>query len=311
MPKRLQHGPKPAFDWHFLLPQYWLWWVAIGMLWTLTFLNWSRQYRLAQHIGRLGYRWAHKRRHETLVNLALCFPDKSADEHDTMAREVFINAAIGLFESLDAWYRPERFWGKVTISGLHHIVNAQQADQSILLLGAHYSLLDLGGLICNWFFQASIVYRPQNNALFEWLIYRARLSIYRQQISYHDMRSLVRALKSKHIVWYTPDQDFGLKQGIMAPFFGVSAATITIPRRLAAIDKSAVMGIHFYRQDDRRPHYHITITAPLTDYPGPDEHADAVRVNELLESMISIAPTQYMWFHRRFKTRPPGEKSIY
>jgi KDO2-lipid IV(A) lauroyltransferase len=112
-------------------------------------------------------------------------------------------------------------------------------------------------------------------------------------------------------VWYTPDQDFGLKQGVMAPFFGVPAATLTAQRRLVKLDQSAVMAVHFYRQDDRRPHYHMTLTPVLEHYPSADEVADATRINELLESLIRIAPTQYMWFHRRFKTRPNGMEKVY
>lgn len=307
------HQPpaKAPFSLRFLMPQYWGIWLALLLFLPLAFLPWPLQYRLGCAIGWLAHRLARRRKSDTLINLSLCFAELDPQARADMCRDVFRQAGIGLFESLSAWYAPQKFERKVTISGLHHLVEAQQAGKSVLLLGAHYSLLDLGGRLASWFFAPDIVYRPQNNPLLEWLICRARQPIYRQQIDHKDMRTLARALKNKHIVWYTPDQDFGLKQGVMAKFFGVDAATLTAQRRLCQIDQSAVLAIHFYRQDDKRPHYHITITAPLTDYPSLDEVADANRVNELLESLIRIAPTQYMWFHRRFKTRPQGYDRVY
>lgn len=301
----------PQFSSGFLAPRYWGVWLAIFILLPMAYLPWRLQCWIGRGLGNLIWRFGRRRRHDTLTNLALCFPEQNPEAHQQMGREVFQNAGIGVFESLSAWLKPERFRRKVTISGLHHLVEAQQQNRSILLLGAHYTMLDLGGLLGSWFFNVDTVYRPQNNPLLEWIITRLRTPIYQEQIDHDDMRKLVRALKAKHVVWYTPDQDFGLKQGVMADFFGVPAATLTAQRRLARIDNSAVLAIHFCRQDDRRPHYHLTITAPLTDYPSADELADAQRVNQLLEGLIRIAPTQYMWFHRRFKTRPEGMPKVY
>ena len=301
----------PTFSSRLLAPRYWGIWLAIMILLPMAYLPWRLQRSIGRGLGNLIWRFGRRRRHDTLTNLALCFPEHDLDARQQMGREVFQNAGIGVFESLSAWLRPQRFRRKVTISGLHHLVESQQQQRSILLLGAHYTMLDLGGLLGSWFFKVDTVYRPQNNPLLEWIITRLRTPIYQEQIDHDDIRKLVRALKAKHVVWYTPDQDFGLKQGVMADFFGVPAATLTAQRRLAKIDNSEVLAIHFYRQDDRRPHYHLTITAPLTDYPSADEVADAQRVNQLLEGLIRIAPTQYMWFHRRFKTRPEGMPKVY
>lgn len=301
----------PPFDTRFLHPRFWGIWIGLFILWPLAFLPWSIQRVLGIGLGDAFWLLGKRRRQDTQTNLRLCFPEYNDDERRHMSREVFRQAGMGIFESLSAWYSPKRFERSITISGLHHLVEQQQAGHSVLLLGAHYTSLDLAGLLASKFFAVDTVYRPQNNPLLEWVIYRARFPIYGEQIDHDDMRKLVRCLKNKHVVWYTPDQDFGLKQGVMAPFFGVPAATVTAQRRLCKIDQSAVLAVHFYRQDDRRPHYHITITPLLSDYPSTDEVADATRVNQLLESLIRIAPTQYMWFHRRFKTRPNGMPKVY
>jgi len=303
--------PLPSFSARFLMPQFWGVWILLALLIPWAFLPWVIQYRLGRGLGTLIHALARRRRRDTLINLQLCFPELDDAARQRMCLEVFQNAGIGVLESLKAWYRPQTFARKVTISGLHHLVEAQQQGRSIRLLGAHYSQLDLGGLLGSLFFDVSTVYRPQNNPLLEWLICRLRAPIYVHQIDHDDIRKLVRALRNKGVVWYTPDQDFGLKQGVMAPFFGVPAATLTAQRRLVKLDQSAVMAIHFYRQDDHRPHYHLTLTPVLADYPSADEVADATRINELLESLIRIAPTQYMWFHRRFKTRPNGMEKVY
>lgn len=302
---------RPGFQSRFLLPQHWGIWIGLGLLWLLCWLPWRVQLGLGRQIGHLGWALAGKRRRDTLTNLALCFPELDETERVRMGREVFVQASIGLFESLRAWWRPDTLKKNLTISGVHHVIERLRAGQGVLVLGGHYTLLDLGGLLCSQFFQADIVYRPQNNPLLEWLITRVRQPIYGVQIDHDDVRTLVRSLKAGHAVWYTPDQDFGLTHGVMAPFFGVPAATVTAQRRLARMAQCPVLLVHFYRQDDRRPHYHVTFTPVVDHYPSGDELADATRINQLLEGLIRIAPTQYMWFHRRFKTQPAGQLNPY
>lgn len=357
----------PPFQPAFLAPRYWLIWLALGLLIPLAYLPWRLQWWLGHALGNLAWRLAgrRRRRRDTLINLAICFPQLPAVQREQWGRDVFVQAMLGLMETLSAWYAPKRYTRKVTIDGLHHLLEARQRG-NVLLLGAHYTLLDAGGYLATRFFPASIVYRPQNNPLLEWLITRARAPIFTHQIDHDDMRTLLRLLKqpvtaisqltapavsasvspSMHtptpgpapdcsvlpapaepaiaassdrvasdtlgqVIWYTPDQDFGLRQGVMAPFFGHPAATLTAHRRLARLPQVQVMAIQFARVDDRRPHYHIHLTPVLTDFPGSSETADAERTNRLLEQLISKAPTQYMWFHRRFKTQPDNLPNPY
>ncbi len=124
------------------------------------------------------------------------------------------------------------------LKGLEHIQNAQAEGKGVLLLGTHSTLLDAGGYLCAQFFDPDVVYRPQNNPLLDMLIVRCRATIYANQIDHDDMRGLIRNLKNGHAIWYSPDQDFGLKQGVMAPFFGTPAATVTAHRRLLKICES-------------------------------------------------------------------------
>lgn len=316
-----QTSQKKPFLAEFLLPKYWGIWLAFAIFLPLIFLPLRWQFKLGKWLGDLVYSLAHRRRQDTLINLKLCFPEKSDDERLEMAKNVFINAGVGIFESLCAWFRPDVFTRQVTVSGLQHVITAQKAGKAVIILGAHYTMLDLGGRLASMFIPVDIVYRPQNNKLLEWFIYNARLKIYNDQIAHQDMRHLAKSLKNGHIIWYTPDQDFGLKQGVMANFFGVQGATLTAQRRLATINKKqggdkanppAVVVIHFYREtpvdmpSGKRPHYHIQFSPVLDNYPSDNELVDAERVNRMLENFIRIDATQYMWFHRRFKTQPDG-----
>lgn len=301
-----------AFRPGLLHPRYWaIWFLFVPLLVLAALLPWAVQQRLGRGLGWLLWRFIGQRRRDTETNIALCFPEKSEAERAGMVRDVFRNGGLSLFETANAWLRPVGYYDhRVTATGLEHLEAALARGKGVLLLGAHYSFVDLCGLLAMRFFAVDIVYRPQNNPALEWLIRRCRRRIYGVQIDHDNMRQLIRALKDNHVVWYTPDQDFGLKQGVFAPFFGVSAATLTSPRRLQKINGSPVLFVHF-RRLGLEERYEMLITPPLDAYPSDDVVADATRVNAMLETLIRRSPTQYMWYHRRFKTRPPGEPMPY
>ncbi|ALH95098.1 lauroyl acyltransferase [Acinetobacter equi] len=304
---------KPGeFQWSFLLPKYWGIWIGITFLMFLAILPWSIQYRLATALGRFSFRHLKSRRKTTIRNLEVCFPEWNQEQVLQNAEQVFIDQMLGVFETLNAWYCPKWFDGRVEMEGLEHIENAQAQGKGALLLGTHSTLLDAGGYVCAQYFDPDVVYRPQNNPLLDMFIYRCRSTIYTHQIDHDDMRGLIRHLKNGRAIWYSPDQDFGLKQGVMAPFFGVPAATVTAHRRLLKMTKAEAIPLYFYRDGDiKNPKYKVLIEPPVENLPSDDELDDATRTNLIIERQLRIAPTQYMWFHRRFKTRPEGWDKIY
>ncbi len=300
------------FQWSFLLPQYWGIWIGIVLLMLLAILPWAIQYRLAHFLGTLAFKQLKSRRKTTLRNLEVCFPEWSPEQRQENARQVFVDQMLGIFETLNAWYCPQWFENRMTIQGLEHLKQAQENGQGVLLLGTHSTLLDAGGYLCSQYLTLGVVYRPQNNPLLDMLIYRCRATIYTQQIDHDDMRGLIRSLKEGQAIWYSPDQDFGLKQGIMAPFFGVPAATVTAHRRLLKMAKAVAVPLYFYRTGDiKDPRYQVLIEPIVASIPSDSELDDAILVNKIIENQLRIAPTQYMWFHRRFKTRPDGYDEIY
>lgn len=312
--KQNEAGDKLPFKWAFFHPKYWGIWLLLALLLPMVWLPLWVQFWLGRQLGIVIFKIAKRRQKDTLINLSLAFPQKSDDERFTLAKDVFINQGIGIFESLCAWLRPNVFVKCVTIEGLQHLICAKNSGKSVLLLGAHYTILDLGGRLFAQFSPIDCVYRPQNNPFLNWLIVKFRSTIYEKQIQSRDMRTLAARLQKGKVIWYTPDQDFGLNNGVMATFFGVPCATITAQRRLAKLNKKnppAVIMIHMYRQSPailmrgKRPHYHLSLT-PINNYPSDDELADANHINALLATQLSKDLSQYMWFHRRFKTQTDG-----
>lgn len=313
--KQTHKADAKPFEWRFLSPKYWGIWLLFLLILPMIYLPLRWQFWLGKQIGKLVHRLAKRRVQDTLTNLTLAFPQYSDAQKQMLAKQVFINQGIGIFESLCAWFRPNHFVRTFSISGLQHLVNAQKEGKAVILLGGHYTTLDLGGRLCTQFFAADCVYRPQNNPMLEWFIYNGRRQIFDEQISSRDMKKLITRIKAGKVIWYSPDQDFGLEHGVMATFFGVPAATITAQRRLALMDKKnppAVMMMDMVRQTPdyipkgKRPHYHITLSPVLEQYPSDDEVFDAERINRLIEANINKDPAQWMWFHRRFKNQADG-----
>lgn len=315
--KQSHIAKRLPFQFAFLHPRYWGIWLMLIVILPLILLPLRGQFWLGRHIGIIAFHLAKKRQKDTLTNLRLAYPDKDDTQRFAIAKQVFINQGIGIFESLCAWWRPEVFVRTFSISGLQHLVQAQKQGRAVILLGMHFTVLDLGGRIATQFFAADCVYRKQNNPLLEWLVYNSRVRIFDEQIAHKDMRKLATRLKAGKIIWYTPDQDFGLEHGVMAEFFGVPAATITAQRRFARLGNKqkppALIMMSFARQTPdfiakgKRPHYHLSLSPILDNYPSDDELLDAIRLNQLIENAIRQNPTQWMWFHRRFKTQADGK----
>ena len=314
--KQTHVADKMPFRLEFLKMRYWGIWLVFILFLPMIYLPLRIQFIIGRKIGELAFIFIKKRVKDTLTNLTLAFPEKSDDEKDLIARQVFVNQGIGIFETLNAWFRPNVFKRTFSISGLQHLVNAQKEHKAVILLGGHFTTLDLGGRLCTQFFGVDCMYRPQNNPLLEWFIYNSRRCIFDEQISSRDMKKLISRIKAGRVIWYSPDQDFGLEHGVMATFFNVPAATITAHRRFVGFNKKnppvfIVMDMIRQTPDNipksRRPHYHISLSPVLDNFPSDDEKVDAQRINEMFETNIKKDITQWMWFHRRFKTQSSGK----
>jgi len=294
-------------DLSFRAPRYWGVWLLIGLLTGIAKLPWSLQVKIAKALGGLLLFAAKRRRHIVETNLRLCFPEWNQTERQEKVKEVFFHNALGFIEAANAYHRnTESLRKNVTIIGLEHLNAAKEQGRGVLLVGAHYSHLDLGGALVSLVTPVSAIYRPNDNPLMNNYIIKGRMGFMKGVIKRTDMRSIVKALKKDEVVWYPPDQDYGQEHAAYAPFFGVTAATIIATSRLVKFNQSPVVMLS-YRRDDKG-HYILEFSPAPEQFPSGDDHTDATLINAALEENIRKAPTQYMWTHRRFKNQPDEKK---
>jgi len=294
-----------------LHPKFWAHWLIIILLRIIISLPFNMQIIIARKLGYILYRFSFRRRHIVETNIRMCFPELDASKQQELIRDIFFQNSIGFFEIASAWWAKEEcIKDRYEIKGLEYIEKARSNDGGILLLGAHYTHLDLCGIMISQVIPIDIVYRKNNNRVFEKVISNGRKKFFDAILDRSELRKIVQRLRAGRIVWYTPDQDFGGKHSIFAPFFGVIASTITTPARLSAMGNAIPIGVHFYR--DPNTHKYFINFKPIDEsYPTGDDYQDACLLNRSIEKDIRKQPDQYMWVHRRFKTRPNGEKSLY
>jgi len=285
-------------------PRWWPTWLGISLMWLAAQLPVRLQWWLGKLAGLLAWRVARSRRHITEVNIRLCFPDLTEAQQAALVRKAFIANGIGLLELGIAWFRnPARLTGITRVHGLEHFEKALGAGHGVLLLGGHYSTLDLGGSLVTEYIDADVMQRDHNNPLMNAVMTRARSRRYGTVLGARDLRGLLRSLKNNRAVWYATDQDYGRKDIVFAPFFGIPAGTITATSRIAGRSGCKVIPFSHFRREDRLG-YDIYFPPPLENFPSGDDLEDATRVNAVIEQEIRKAPDQYLWMHRRFKTRP-------
>ncbi len=295
----------------FLGPKWWPIWFGYGMARLLVLLPFPVLMLLGRGLGHLLYYLLPSRRHIVDVNLRLCFPEQAEEQRRALARKIFVANGIGLFESLLAWWGPaQSLRRRVKFEGLEHLQQALAEERGVLLLCAHFSTLELGGLFISMHTDLDVMYRRHDNPLLELLIKRGRLRFSNKAIERSDIRAVVRGLKQNHSVWYAPDQDLGKYASVFAPFFGQQAATLTATSRLARLNRSPVIMMAHYRNPDNRS-YTVRLLPALEQFPSGDDVEDARRVNQLIEDCIREQPDQYLWLHKRFKTQPDGRHKLY
>lgn len=276
------------------------------MMWTVAQLPFALQMRVGQGFGWLSYRLARARRHVCEVNLRLCFPELSEDEHRALVKKTFIANGIGLVEIAICWYRDlDEYKNRVTVSGLENLEKAKAKGRGVLLLCAHFSTLELGGCLTNLISEMDVTYRPNKNPLFQAAMLKGRKRHFKRVLERSDVRGAMRSLKAGRTLWYAPDQDYGLRHSVFVPFFGNQAATITATSRFARMNNSAVLFYRHYRNADNTG-YHLEFGPELDNFPSDDDVADARRINELVEEAVRKLPDQYLWLHKRFKTQAAG-----
>ena len=253
-----------------------------------------------------------KRREVVRINLALCFPDKGAHERARIARRHFIVAGqafvdLGLLVFGPRW----RVLRAVRIQGLEHLRAQLDSGGRTILLVPHMVGMNFAGSVVVREHRGFSMMKLQRNPIVNWMLNRGRARFGGELISRHQgLRPVLRRLRRGQGFYYLPDEDFGPKHSVFAPFFGVPRATLPTLGRLAEMADAAVLPF-FVRLLPWGRGYEAVVRPPLAGFPVGDPVADAIAMNRALEQGIAAMPEQYMWTLKFFRTRPDGSASPY
>ena len=286
---------------------------VLGLLWALQWLPLAWQAGLGRGLGRLLHALANGRRRVALRNLQLCLPELDEAARQALLRQHFEWLARSLLERGLLWFAPvSRLKRLIQVEG--DVGLAERSDKPVMWLVPHFVALDVAG-VATQLFQAcpvASIYQAQSNAVFDAAMRKGRLRFGLAQVFARSERALplVRAIRRGAAFFNLPDMDFGARDAAFVPFFGVPAATLLAPARMARTLGMVVQPVLAEILPGGQG-YRVRFLPPWEDFPGDDDLAAATRINQWIAEQIRLNPAQYLWVHKRFKTRPAGEPSLY
>ena len=285
----------------------------LASLWALHFLPLALQAAIGRSLGRLLHALGRSRRRIALRNVALCMPELDDAARAALVREHFQWLGRSLLERGLLWHAShERLKRLIQVEG--DVGLAERSDKPVMWLVPHFVALDVAGASTQLFQKRMVasIYQAQSNPVFDAAIRRGRLRFNQGQVFARSEKALplVRAVKRGWAFFNLPDMDFGSRDAAFVPFFGVSAATLLAPARMARSLGMRVQPVVAQMLPDGQG-YRVRFLPAWEDFPGDDDEAAAARMNRWIESEIRANPAQYLWVHRRFKTRPAGQASLY
>ena len=258
---------------------------------------------------------ARSRRRVVLANLALCMPELDRAARERLADRNLRSTALSLVESLLAWFGPN-LSARMQLIGAEHLERTLAQGRGAILLTPHFTMLEMVPRVMTeaappgapWLGQLTEVVRRHNNRQLEAVVDQGRRR-FAATVDKKDVRAMLRVLKANQVLLTAPDQNFSYG-AVFAPFFGVPAATTTGNLRLAARSGCPTLPC-LIRRNPTGKGWQLRIEAPIANYPSGDPLADATLSNAMVEAAIRQAPEQYLWAHRRFRSRPPGAEALY
>lgn len=280
------------------------------MLWLAAHLPLRAAHAFGRGLGVLAWLVIPRRRQIVRRNLELCFPDMGGAEQRRLERASFASAGMGMVEGALAWWgRDEHLAGLVRYEGLEYIEQARAEGRGVLIIGGHFSALEISGRLMAMRIPVDLVYKPARNTMFERVMSAMRLRYVHGLIPSANLKGMMRRLREGGICWYAYDQDFGRANSVFAPFFGVPTSTLALTGRIVQASGATVVFIYPERLPDALGYVMHLVPAP--EIPSGDPVQDATAYNALIERFARQRPEDYFWMHRRFKTRPDGGPSPY
>ena len=295
-----------------LYPKYWLTWLGLGLAALCSLFPSSVRHALGNKIGTYIYNNNKKRKHIVNTNLKIAFPDLSNGERDKMALAHLKSYGCALIDySLIFFASQSRLASMSEIRGKEHIDAVRAQDKTVILLLAHSVMLEFAPPQIGCHYDIFGSYKTSKNPVIDWIVARSRCKQASLVVSREEgLRKLVKSMSPERVMIFLPDEDLGADNAVFAPFYGTNKSTLTTTARLARMGKAAALPTFAY-YDEITQKYITLIGPPLENYPSKDAVADAAKMNQALESLISQKPEQYMWFMKWYFTRPEGEEKLY
>jgi Kdo2-lipid IVA lauroyltransferase/acyltransferase len=284
--------------------------ILIVFMWLLHWLPLPVLGRFGEAMGSLMYVLIPKRRKIALTNLRLCMPELSEKERREIAHKHFQDYARSIFERSLLWWAPvERLQRLIHVEPA--VPQAEMESGPTILLCPHFVCLDVAG-VASRVIPLSTIYVPQKNKAFDALLRRGRerFGPVRLITRREGIKPILRALRDGLPYFMLPDMDFGEKDAAFVPFFGVPASTLTALPRLAASTGAKVIPVIATFLPNYKG-WRVVFYPKWENYPGEDMVEATRRMNAFIEERVREAPAEYFWTHKRFKTRPQGEPSLY
>jgi Kdo2-lipid IVA lauroyltransferase/acyltransferase len=286
---------------------------AIALLWIVHWLPAGWQSALGSVVGALAWRFAGGRRRVALRNLELCLPDLDTAVRERLARQHFRWLGRSLVERGLLWYAPrERLMKLIEVEGDVHF--AERSSAPVMWLVPHFMALEAAATTVQLFQsrRGATIYQRQSNAVFDAAL-RAGRERFGDSVLFarqDSAKPLIRAIRDQGLGFFNlPDMDFGRKDSEFVPFFGVPAATIVAPARMAKLLGMVVQPVVAEMREGGG--WRVVFHPPWQGWPSDDAIADTRAMNAWIEAEVRHHPAQYLWVHKRFKTRPRGEPSLY
>jgi len=285
--------------------------LSLAAMWLLRLLPLALLAPAGEAFGLLLYAGARARRRVCVANLAHCFPDMPKAQRTALARGHFRMLARSILERGILWWsRRARIEKLIRICGREHL--ERERGRPLILLAPHFVGLDAAWSRLSCEYDMATIYSNQKSALFNRVMRKGRLRFGKQlAFSRQDgVRSAALALRDGLPLYYLPDMDYGPRDAVFVPFFGVPAATITALPRLAKLAGARVLPCVVNMLPGGKG-YELHCYPAWDNYPSTDVVADTRRMNAFIEDRVREMPEQYYWTHKRFKTRPQGEATWY
>ena len=287
--------------------------LLLAVLWLLHWLPLPALAGLGRGLGRLLHALATSRRKIALRNLELCFPQMPLAQREALVREHFQWLGRSILErSLLFYASTERLKRLIHVEG--DVRLAEHSERPVMWLVPHFMGLDVAGAATQLFQkqQVASIYQEQSDAVMDAAIRRGRLRYNQGDVfpRSDSAKPLIRAIRRGWAFFNLPDMDFGERDAAFVPFFGVPCATLLAPSRMARALNMVVQPVVAEMLPGGEG-YRVRFLQAWTHFPSDDALADTAAMNRWIEEEIRRNPAQYLWVHKRFKTRPAGEPSLY